>query len=88
MHDLALVSWLAGARGKEGDTSRTRKPRRATKEREPPRQMGSIAISNGPYLDPISTHICAVATVISKADAHTYLQKWDMAHLVSCILNR
>ena len=26
------------------------------KEKEPPRQIGSIAMSNGPYLDPISTH--------------------------------
>lgn len=33
---------------------RTRKPRRAMKERVPPRQMGSIAISKGPYLEPIS----------------------------------
>jgi hypothetical protein len=33
---------------------RTRKPRRAMKESVPPRQIGSIAISNGPYFEPIS----------------------------------
>jgi hypothetical protein len=33
---------------------RTRKPRRAIKERVPPRQMGIIAMSKGPYLEPIS----------------------------------
>lgn len=40
-----------------GIETRTRKPRRATKEREPPRQIGIIAISKGPYLEPISVVI-------------------------------
>ena len=34
--------------------SLTRKPRRAMKESVPPRQMGSMAMSKGPYLEPIS----------------------------------
>jgi len=33
---------------------RTLKPRQAMKESVPPRQMGSIAKSNGPYFEPIS----------------------------------
>ena len=28
------------------------------KERVPPRQMGSIAMSKGPYLEPISSVVC------------------------------
>ena len=36
------------------EKKRTQKPRRAMKERVPPRQMGIIAMSKGPYLEPIS----------------------------------
>jgi len=42
----------------ERENTLTRKPRRAMKERVPPRQMGSIAMSKGPYLEPISSVVC------------------------------
>jgi hypothetical protein len=45
---------VGGMGGEEDGKRRTRKPRRAIKERVPPRQMGSIAMSKGPYLEPIS----------------------------------
>ncbi len=35
---------------------RTRMPMAAMKEREPPRQIGTMARSKGPYLSPISVH--------------------------------
>ena len=46
---------VVGLRGKVDGL--TRKPRRAIKERVPPRQMGSIAMSKGPCLEPISALI-------------------------------
>ena len=48
---------------------RTRKPRRAMRERVPPRQMGIIAMSKGPYLEPISVVIiCSDRSHISVAE--------------------
>src|ERR1700691_1809353 len=97
MHDLKgrreLVGW--GRRRSEQERGRarvremrTRKPRRPTKEREPPRQMGSIAMSNGPYLDPISTNITRGQFESWYGwDGKADLRRWGMAQLASCILN-
>jgi hypothetical protein len=49
---------------------RTRYPRRAMTERVPPRQMGIIAMSKGPYLEPISVviSICSKRSHINVAE--------------------
>ena len=61
------------------------------KESEPPRQMGSIAMSKGPYLEPISALIEEAKRVVVSANQRKErlgrdLRRWDMGHLSSCIL--
>ena len=61
------------------------------KESVAPRQMGIIAISKGPYLEPISALIEEARRVVVSANRRKGrlgrdLQRWDMGHLSSCIL--
>jgi hypothetical protein len=69
MYSVSFWEDRKGWEVRERRKKRTRKPRRAMTERVPPRQMGIIAMSKGPYLEPISVVIiCSDRSHVSIAE--------------------